>query len=48
MRNISGSLDKMANGMRPVIDAEVPIGDVAVALKRMESRHVFGKTVVGF
>jgi alcohol dehydrogenase len=26
----------------------VPIEDVATALKRMESRQVFGKIVVGF
>jgi NADPH:quinone reductase-like Zn-dependent oxidoreductase len=40
----------MAFAMRklPVIDTEVPIEDVAVALKRMESRQVFGKIVVGF
>jgi alcohol dehydrogenase len=48
MRNISESLDKMAGGMHPVIDTEVPIEDVATALKRMESRQVFGKIVVGF
>jgi alcohol dehydrogenase len=48
MRNIAESLDKMAGGMHPVIDTEVPIEDVAVALKRMESRQVFGKIVVGF
>jgi alcohol dehydrogenase len=48
MRNIAESLDKMADGMAPVIDTEVPIEDVAVALKRMESRQVFGKIVVGF
>jgi alcohol dehydrogenase len=46
MRNIAESLDKMAGGMRPVIDTEVPIEDVATALKRMESRQVFGKIVV--
>ena len=46
MRNISESLDKMAAGMKPVIDTEVPIEDVAAALKRMESRQVFGKIVV--
>jgi alcohol dehydrogenase len=46
MRNISESLDKMAAGMLPVIDTEVPIDDVAAALKRMESRQVFGKIVV--
>jgi alcohol dehydrogenase len=38
----------MAGGMRPVIDTEVPIEDVATALKRMESRRVFGKIVVYF
>jgi len=48
MRNIAESLDKMAGGMRPVIDTEVPIDDVATALKRMESRQVFGKIVVYF
>jgi hypothetical protein len=42
------SLDKMAGGVPPVIDTEVPIEDVAAALKRMESRQVFGKIVVGF
>ncbi len=39
MRNSSESLDKMANGMLPVIDA---------VLKRMEDREVSRKTVVGF
>src|SRR5258707_420780 len=48
MRNIAESLDKIAGGMHPVIDTEVPIEDVATALKRMESRQVFGKIVVGF
>jgi alcohol dehydrogenase len=46
MRNIADSLDKMAAGMHPVIDTEVPIEDVAPALKRMESRQVFGKIIV--
>ena len=48
IRNIAESLDKMAQGMKPVIDTEVPIEDVAPALKRMESRQVFGKIVVTF
>jgi len=48
MRNIAESLDKMAGGMKPVIDTEVPIADVESALKRMESRQVFGKIVVTF
>jgi alcohol dehydrogenase len=46
MRNIAESLEKMADGMHPVIDTEVPIDDVAPALKRMESRQVFGKIIV--
>src|ERR1700710_482758 len=46
MRNIAESLDKMAAGMHPVIDTEVPIDDVTPALKRMESRQVFGKIIV--
>lgn len=48
MRNIAESLDKMASGMKPVIDTEVPIDNVAAALTRMESRQVFGKIVVTF
>jgi len=48
MKNIAESLDKMASGMLPVIDTEVPLDDVGSALKRMESRQVFGKIVVGF
>jgi alcohol dehydrogenase len=46
MRNISESLDKMAAGMKPIIDTEVPVENVADALKRMESRQVFGKIIV--
>ncbi|RYX91062.1 MAG: NADPH:quinone oxidoreductase [Bradyrhizobiaceae bacterium] len=48
MRNIAESLDKMADGMLPVIDTEVPLDDVATALKRMETRQVFGKIIVHF
>ena len=46
MKNIRESLDKMAAGMLPVIDTEVPLDDVGAALKRMESRQVFGKIIV--
>src|ERR1700738_3479629 len=46
MRNIAESLDKIARGLHPVIDTEVPIEDVATALQRMESRQVFGQIVV--
>jgi alcohol dehydrogenase len=38
----------MANGMLPVIDTEVPIDVVAIALRRMESRQVFDNIIVGF
>jgi NADPH:quinone reductase-like Zn-dependent oxidoreductase len=48
IRNVAESLDKMADGMLPAIDTEVPIDDVASALKRMESRQVFGKIIVYF
>jgi alcohol dehydrogenase len=46
MRNIAESLDKMADGIKPVIDTEVPIDNVDKALERMESRQVFGKIIV--
>jgi len=46
MRNIRESLDKMAAGMLPVIDTEVPIENFEHGLARLESRQVFGKIVV--
>jgi alcohol dehydrogenase len=46
MKNIAESLEKMAQGMTPVIDTEVPMSDVARALLRMEDRQVFGKIIV--
>jgi len=48
MKNIVDSLDKMAAGMKPIIDTEVPLTNVAEALARMESRNVFGKIIVHF
>jgi alcohol dehydrogenase len=48
MKNIAESLDKMAAGMKPVIDTEVPLSNVAEALARMESRQVIGKIIVHF
>jgi alcohol dehydrogenase len=48
IRNIRESLDKMAAGMRPVIDTEVSLADVERGLARLESRQVFGKIVVTF
>jgi alcohol dehydrogenase len=46
MRNIRESLDKMASGMLPVIDTEVPVENFEQGLARLESRQVFGKIVV--
>ncbi len=48
MRNIRDSLAKMAGGMTPVIDTEVPVADLERGLARLESRQVFGKIVVRF
>jgi alcohol dehydrogenase len=48
LKNIAESLEKMAQGMTPVIDTEVSVSDVARALQRMEDRQVFGKIIVHF
>jgi alcohol dehydrogenase len=48
MRNIRESLAKMASGLLPVIDTEVPLAEFERGLARLESRKVFGKVVVGF
>jgi NADPH:quinone reductase-like Zn-dependent oxidoreductase len=48
MRNISESLDKMAGGLKPVIDSVYPLEDFAKGLERLEGRKVFGKVVVTF
>jgi alcohol dehydrogenase len=48
MRNIRESLAKMAGGLLPVIDTEVPLADFESGLARLESRQVFGKIVVRF
>jgi alcohol dehydrogenase len=48
MRNIRESLAKMASGLLPVIDTEVPLAEFERGLARLESRQVFGKVVVGF
>lgn len=46
MRNIRESLAKMAQGIRPVIDTEVPLVQFERGLTKLESRQVFGKIVV--
>jgi alcohol dehydrogenase len=48
MSNVRESLDKMAGGLTPVIDTEVPLADFESALARLESRQVFGKIIVTF
>ena len=48
MRNIRESLAKMASGMTPVIDTEVPLAEFERGLARLESRQVFGKIIVMF
>ena len=46
--NIRASLAKMADGLLPVIDLEVPLAEFERGLARIESRQVFGKVVVVF
>ena len=48
IRNIADSLDKMAAGMTPIIDSEIPLSRVDEALARMGNRDVFGKIIVTF
>jgi NADPH:quinone reductase-like Zn-dependent oxidoreductase len=48
IENISQSLDKMAEGMTPVIDAVFPLDEFQQGLERLEGRKVFGKVIVTF
>ena len=48
MRNIRDSLSKIAAGMAPIIDTEVPLVDFERGLARLENRQVFGKVIVNF
>jgi NADPH:quinone reductase-like Zn-dependent oxidoreductase len=48
LRNIRESLAKMAAGLTPVIDTEVPLAEFERGLARLESRQVFGKIIVMF
>jgi alcohol dehydrogenase len=48
IRNVSQSLAKMAAGLTPVIDTEVPLAEFERGLARLESRQVFGKIIVTF
>jgi alcohol dehydrogenase len=48
MQNIRDSLAKMATGLRPVIDSELPLVHFEDGIARLASRDVFGKIVVRF
>jgi alcohol dehydrogenase len=48
IRNVHESLAKMAAGLTPVIDTEVPLADFESGLARLEGRKVFGKIIVTF
>src|ERR671936_85074 len=48
MRNIRDSLAKMASGLLPVIDTEVPLAEFEHGLARLAIRQVFGKIVITF
>lgn len=48
IRNVAEALDKIANGVKPVIDSEVALADFHAGLEKLESRRVFGKIVVRF
>ncbi len=45
VRNVRESLDKMAEGITPVIDSEITLDDFGLALERLRDRQVFGKIV---
>jgi alcohol dehydrogenase len=48
MTNIRTALAKMADGLMPVIDTEVPLAEFERGLARLEGRQVFGKVIVNF
>jgi alcohol dehydrogenase len=48
LANIRTRLAKMAAGLTPIIDIEVPLAEFERGLARIESRQVFGKVVVVF
>jgi alcohol dehydrogenase len=48
LANIRTSLAKMADGLSPIIDLEVPLAEFERGLARIESRQVFGKVIVTF
>jgi alcohol dehydrogenase len=45
-RNVREALDKMAAGLRPVIDSEIDFAEMARGIERLKTRDVFGKIVM--
>jgi len=48
IRNIGDGLQKMAIGLKPTVDAELPLEEFGRCLERLRNRDVFGKLVVHF
>ena len=48
IRNVHESLARMASGLTPVVDTEVPLAEFEKGLARLEGRQVFGKIIVTF
>lgn len=48
LRNVRDALTKMANGITPVIDCDIPLAEFERGLDRLASRQVFGKIIVQF
>ncbi|MEI6162125.1 MAG: zinc-binding dehydrogenase [Roseococcus sp.] len=46
LRNIAEGLEKMAHGVRPVLDSVLPMERFEEGLARLEARNVFGKIVI--
>lgn len=45
VQNVRDSLDKMADGITPVIDSVISLDEFPVAIERLRNRDVFGKLV---
>ena len=43
---LARALDRIAAGVRPVIDTVYPLADFRAGLRRLENRDVFGKLLV--
>jgi len=46
IRNVGDGLQKMAIGLKPTVEAEIPIDGFGAGLERLRKRDVFGKLVV--